>query len=590
MKNKYLIIPLAAFSLAALSSCSDTMDYHEYSLVDKDYMEESFGNIGGMMTSLYNAIPYDFGNYSNGAMESCATDEAEFSRMGNAIEDFYNGGWTPSNAKGSYWSSMYEAIMRAGRFVQDFQNLDFEDLKLNADYPQQMFRYENYQYEARFIRAYCYFILVRQYGGVPIVQPNMTAQEINQLPRNTSDEVFKYIFDELEDIKDKIIVDYADLGENALGLAQNGRANKTAVCALRAHAALFWASPLFNPSGDKNRYKIAAEYGKELFDACDEIGYGLAKNYADLWASNCYSKWTIAKELLFCRRYYKNASGDNLVETNNYPAGFEGCKGGTCPTQNLVDAFEMKNGKRIDEEGSNYDPKNPFANRDPRLAAIVARDGDVWPTSYATPLQCYEGGKNGLPMSNATTTGYYLKKYCNGAISLAANSTYKESPHVYLNFRYAGALLDYAEAVFKYYGNFDTPIDGFDMSALDALNKVRKRAGITQLKAGQIDADEFWARLQNERFVELCFEDHRFWDVRRWKEADKYFKSITRNHVTMDEDGSVIYSPYEVKRQWSDKMYLFPIPLDQIMKNPNLKQNPGWGGDEWDSTQPTSTN
>ena len=587
MKNKFLLIPLAALALG-INSCSDTMDYHEYSLVDKDYMELAFGNIGGMMTSLYNAVPYDFGNFSNGAMQACATDEAEYSHMGNAIEDFYNGGWTPANAKGGNWSSMYEGIMRVGRFLSDFQNLDFEELKLNADYPQQMFRYENYQYEARFLRAYFYFILVRQYGGVPIVNSDLNAEELNQLSRNTSDEVFKYIFDELDDIKDKIIVDYADLGENKLGLTQSGRANQVAVMALRAHAALYWASPLFNPTGDVERYKTAAKYGKELFDACDEIGYDLTKKYDDLWASNCYSKWTIAKELLYCRRYYKNVSGDNLVESNNFPAGFEGCKGGTCPTQNLVDAFEMKNGMRIDEPGSGYDPANPFANRDPRLAMIVARDGDVWPTSYNTPLQCYEGGVNGLPLSNATTTGYYLKKFCNGAISFAANSSYKESPHVFLNFRYAGALLDYAEAVFKAYGDFNATAEGYDMTALQALNFVRKRAGITQLKAANLDNEEFWARLQNERFVELCFEGHRFWDVRRWKEGPKYFTSITRNKVTMNDEGVVTYAPYKVDRMWNDRNYFYPIPQDQIMKNPNLKQNPGWGGNEWDSTQPSS--
>lgn len=582
MRNKFLIAPLVALSLGVVS-CSDIMDYHEYALVDKEYMELSFANIGGMMTSLYNIVPYDFGNYSSGAMQACATDEAEYSHMGNAIEDFYNGGWNPTNAKGC-WGSMYEGIMRAGRFVEDFQNLDFEELKLNDDYQQQMYRYNNYQYEARFLRAYFYFLLVRDYGGVPIVDPKMSAAEINVLKRNTSDEVFKYIFDELDDIKDKIIVDYADLGDMALGLTQSGRANKVAVLALRAHAALFWASPLFNPTGDVNRYKIAAQYHADLFNECDEVGNDLTKKYEELWSANGFSKWTVAKELLFCRRYYKNASGDNLVETNNFPAGFEGCKGGACPTQDFVDAFEMKNGKRIDEDGSGYDPADPFKNRDPRLALVVARNGDVWPTSYDTPLQCYQGGVNGLPLSGATTTGYYLKKFCNGAIGLGAKATYKESYHYYLNFRYAGALLDYAEAIFKATGSFDVAVDGYDLTALEALNQVRKRAGITQLKSS-ISPEEFWSRLQNERRVELCFEGHRFYDVRRWKEADKYFTSITRNNVTMAEDGVVTYNPYAVSRMWSDKNYLFPIPQDQIMKNPNLKQNPGWGGDVWDSIQ-----
>lgn len=572
MKTKYIILPLVALGLA-VTSCKDEMDYHEYGVVDKDFVELNFGNVGGFMTQLYKAVPYDFGNFSNGAMQAGATDEAEYSKIGNAIEDFYNGGWTPTNAKSAYWSSMYTAIQAANHYIDFFQGLDFDELKLNPDYAGQMHRYENYVYEARFLRAYYYFILNRQYGGVPIIDHQMSAAEINSLSRNTSDEVFEFIINECSDIKDKIIRNYADLGDYAITQTESGRAGKIAVLALRAQAALYWASPLFNPNDDKERYKNAADYYKELFDECQYQGKGLTAVYANLWKADNFQNAEIEKELLFSYRYYKNSSGDNYVETNNYPVGIEGGTGGTCPTQNLVDAYDMLNGKGIFENGSGYDANNPYANRDPRLAATVAVNGDVWPSYQSNKLETFIGGRNGQPLSGATTTSYYLKKLCNGAIDLSASSKFKESYHTYLNIRYGGALLDYAEAVFKYTGSADVALPGHNMTARQAVNKVRNRTGMPDVTE---NGDAFWAKYQKERFVELAFEGHRFWDVRRWKEGSKYFTSITRMNIEKNADGTLTYTRQEVSRQWNERNNFYPIPQTEITKNGNLTQNPGW--------------
>ena len=111
------------------------------------------------------------------------------------------------------------------------------------------------------------------------------------------------------------------------------------------------------------------------------------------------------------------------------------------------------------------------------------------------------------------------------------------------------------------------------MTALEAVNVVRKRAKVGSMTA---TGDEFWERYKKERMVELAFEGHRFWDVRRWKEADKYFKSITRMNITLNADNTYSYERKDVSRQWDDKMYLFPIPRTEIIKNPNLEQNTGW--------------
>lgn len=578
MITKINKIVIGTTAMLTLASCSDRMEYKEYNVYDKDYITQNFTRIGGFMTNLYNMVDYDFGNFSSGAMLASASDESEYSQMGNAIEDFYNGAWSPSNAKESLpsgWTKMYQGIATANAFLDEFQDATFEELKLNTDYNAQMHRYRNYQYEARFMRAYYYFNLVKAYGGVPLIDHVMTAEEVNQLSRSSADEIFKFIIAECDDIKDKIVENYSDLGQYALDTEETGRADRLAVLALKARAALYWASPLFNSAGDTERWHQAALYTKQLIDACEARGKGLAANYGDLWSARAYNTANIAKEVIFGRRYNSSSAGDHVVEGYNYPVGIEGGMGGNCPTQNLVDAYDMKNGLSIGDADSGYDEANPYDNRDPRLAVTIAKNGDVWPTYQTAALQIWQGGANGEPQTNASPTGYYLKKLCNGSISLASNSTVQNATHMWLTFRMGEFYLNYAEAVFRYLGSADATSSELPMSALEATNMTRQRAGVGLLPTG-MDNATFWTRYQKERMVELAFEGHRFWDVRRWKEADKFLTSITEMKLTRNADGTITYTRKNVARQWSEKMYLFPIPQAECIKNPNLTQNTGW--------------
>ena len=469
---------------------------------------------------------------------------------------------------------MYKGIAKCNNYLNDMLGLTFNDLKLNDDYAQQMHRYENYQYEVRFLRAYFYFQLVRQYGDVPFVEPGMSPGEINSLSRTPSDQIFKFIIDECDAIKDLIVEDYSKLGPYALSVAETGRAGKPSVLALKAQAALYWASPLFNPSNDATRWTNAAKYYKELIDVCEATGMGLTGNYKDLWKNDNFSNAAITKEIIFARRVNGNTS---QPESYNYPVGIDGGNGGNCPTQNLVDAYDMTNGKGIFEEGSGYNPSKPYDNRDSRLDLTVAVNGKKWPEySAAKNMETYFGGANGQPIAGATTTGYYLKKHCHGAITFASNSNYKSDRHTYALYRMGQVYLDYAEAVFRALGSADATSSEFPMSAREAASKTRVRAKMPEFQQG-MDNATFWEKYKKERMVELSFEGHRFWDVRRWKEADKYFKSIERMSLTKEDDGTITYKRSTVSRSWDDKMYLFPIPQTEIVKNPNLKpNNPGW--------------
>jgi hypothetical protein len=137
--------------------------------------------------------------------------------------------------------------------------LDFPEFAMNKDYQKKLFQYNNYKYECRWARAYFYFTLVRQYGGVPLKVHNTTGREETALPRASADAIFDFIDAECADIQDSIVKDYTDLGDLALASPETGRANKYTVMALRAQAALYHASPLFNPSNDATLWYKAAK-------------------------------------------------------------------------------------------------------------------------------------------------------------------------------------------------------------------------------------------------------------------------------------------------------------------------------------------
>lgn len=539
---------LSALAVLAFSSCSEQMDYKEFSIYDTAYMQKKFERAGGFLSTIYADLDSDFGNYS-GATLASATDEAVYSHSGNAIESFFNGAWSPTNANSSIWTTCYHGIAYCNLFLDEFTGLKFEDYKLDKNFMAEMYQYNNYQWEARWARAYFYFLLVRQYGGVPLITENLPADEANVQPRATAEEIFKFIDDECEAIKDSITADYGNLGGLAMTPANNGRANNLAVLALRARAALYHASPLFNPDNNQELWRKAAEANKAVIDACTARGMKLSNDYKGLFIGN--TSWSDAAavgEIIFGRRM---PTENRNFETYNFPVGISGAGagggGGNCPSQNLVNAYE---------EG------------DKRFAQTIACNGDSWPNANTQPLETFIGGVNGLPNAYATPTGYYLKKYVTESVQIAGNGA-NTCKHVWVTFRLAEFYLNYAECLLNL-----SDKTGFTMTATSAINTVRKRAGLANLT----DAEATLDACKNERFVELAFEGHRFFDVRRWKEGDKYFKTIYGVEITKNADGTFTEAVKTVQnRQWNDKMYLFPIPQSEILKSGNvLTQNPGW--------------
>ena len=546
IKNIWSLVAAAV----VLVSCGDKMDYKEYSVYDEDYVKTTFARSAGLVTSAYNDLDYDFGNYS-GALLASATDEAVYSHSGNAIEKFYDGGWSASsNNDASLWTKCWRGISYANLFLDKFKDETFEDYILDLDYKAEIHQYQNLQYEARFLRAYYYFLLVRSFGGVPLITANLDANEANTQPRVSSDEIFQFIISECAAIQDLIVKDYSDLGNLQLkSKNETGRANNLAVLALKARAALYYASPLFNAGNDKERWHQAALANKELIDECKGRGMKLTSDYGSLFQKD---NWQNSEECIFVRRI---VSASNTFEKYNFPIGLENAGGGNCPTQNLVEAYE---------EG------------DIRLEATVAQNGEQWPNNT---LETFIGGANGQPIAYATPTGYYLKKYVNKSLTIGASNATTERHH-WVIFRLGEFYLNYAEAMLNYTGGGYETASGLSMTAAQAVNVVRTRAKLANI-ATDLSASQFAERLENERFVELAFEGHRFYDLRRWKKAgDAKYRTIKTMQITKNADGTFNYNVQtdaQTRSYWDDKMYLFPIAQSEILKSGGaLTQNPGW--------------
>lgn len=545
--NKYLLSTILAFAVS-LPSC-DYLDYSESSGYGKEDMFVYFDRAKGMLTTAYSYLPVDFGSF-DGATRAAATDEAEYAWSTSNIIRYNNGSWSPILTIDDVWGNYYAAIRTTNMFLENHQK-DFENIEWNDDYALLMKQYQYYPYEARFLRAFYYFELAKRYKNVPLITDCLELEDANKVAPADFEKVIGFIVSECNEIADKLPVSYKDMPG-----AETGRITQGAVMALKSRVLLYAASPLYAGAVSQEKWVEAAKAAKQLIDKSESEGwYQLLDE----------SSWNnlSSKELILETRQ----GNSNNFEKLNFPIGYEGGNSGTCPSQNLVDAFEMSDGSRFDwknpEHVSNiYNPEK----RDSRLFKTVLYNGSTFKNAT---VETFIGGKNGTPIDGATPTGYYLKKYVLESISLDPNNT-TTGRHVWVLFRYAEVLLNYAEALYEAYGNPDYTDNTFTLSPRAAIDQVRTRAGMPG-----VATDNFRERIRNERQVELAFEDHRFWDVRRWKIADQ---TMDIYGVKIEKKGNdLIYTRQLVdQRTWNDRMYLYPISNAELFKNTLLNQNPDW--------------
>lgn len=551
--NKIAILLLSA-GLLTTTSC-DFMDCDESDNYTLQEIQGSYNRVKQFVTSIYGYLPSDFCN-THGAMLDATTDDAIHVYESSAIQRIVNGTWSANYTVDDKFAYYYNAIHDANYYLTTLSGLTFDTWENGDDYQDWMQNYDNYQYQVRFLRAYFYFELVRRYQNVPLITKPLSQTETNQIEPSSAQEVLKFIINECTEIAPKLPIKSTSIAQ-----AENGRATRAMAMALKSRAALYAASPLYSTNGDNAKWTEAAKASHDIIASAGELGLGL-DTYANLFKSKNYN----SKEVILCRP----TGTSKTFEQANYPMGVTGGNTTTCPTENLASAFEMKDGRAFDWNDPTM-KANQYKDRDPRFYLTIVHNGMLWPAKKAVDIS--EGGANGLPLTNATTTGYYLRKYVDNSISFEAGSTTAATHHNWILFRYAEVLLNYAEAMIHVNGNCDYKDATYTMSAREALNAVRKRAGIPEVAA--CSQDEFLTRVKHERRVEMAFEGQRFWDLRRWKNLDET-KNIYAVRIT-HHDGVLSYEKTLLsERSVSNKLYFYPIANVELFKNKKLVQNSGW--------------
>jgi hypothetical protein len=597
-KNILLILVTSAiFFTACQKNFLDTQ-------IQQNFSEDLFLNSGPANLKSFGMGVYDYlpqmNRFGGNAMLAAASDEADYALFNN-LQRFNNGAWDAFTNPDDVWANYYKGIRHANLFLEkttDFRKLLVQDTINNkANYILDVDDFIKLRAEVRFLRAYFYMELIKRYGGVPLVKNVLSENESYTITRSS----FKQCVDYIVEQTDSAYIDLSNhfinygipagqtIGKGDAGTDNNklGRIEKPAAIALKLRALLYAASPLNNPSNDLTLWQKACEAAQQLFTDPNAAHVNfLNANYKDLFMSqNTTNNLTPRKGansgIILTRPFQLNT---NTFERANYPVGMVNAgEGATCPSQNLVDAFEMKTtGLPIDDAASGYNPNDPYVNRDPRLGWIVVLNGSTMglnTSNVARVVESYVGGADAIGVKQgATTTGYYLRKMNVENYNLAlAGSKAK----VWVLMRFAEVLLNYAEAANEAFGPEAKPVLNGAVavrSAREAVNLVRTRAGMPSLAAGLTQA-QLRDRIRNERRVELAFEEHRFFDVRRWKIAEKTeVQPLLGMRVTLTSPGVFAYQKITVEpRFFSTQMYYYPIPFSEISKSNGLiTQNQGW--------------
>ena len=542
------------------ASCVD-LNYTEQNTRDEEWTYEYFSEgIKNMVFDVYAQVYNDEFGSNSAYFLAGATDEAQYALETGAVNNYVNGGWSAANPYSRTWTKCYTAIADVCMYLEKLDQADITEWQYNPNYENWVQQMELFPYELRFLRAYFYFELLRTYGDVPLVTTTLTNAQANNIARTSADEIVKFIVEELDAVAPYLPVSYLTEVNSEIG-----RATRVAAYALKARTLLYAASPLFNPSNDKAKWAKAAEACKFVLDNADEWGLKLSK-YGSLWGHDAFFN----AEIIFGL----GRGESNSFEMANYPMGVENGSSGNCPTQSFIDQYEYQDGGQTFGERypGSIDLKSvdPYEGLDPRFALTVVKNGDEWPTngSQKKAIETFQGGFNALPKYGATPTGYYLRKYVDGAcVTTADNQTTRR--HTWILMRLGEFYLDYAEAVFYATGSANN--GAYGMTANEAVNVLRSRADIN-MPAFTEDGDAWVERYERERAVELAFENHRFWDVRRWKKGAQYFRTVQVASI----GGNLVLNRSTVSRQWDEKYNFYPIPQSELKKNPNLTQNAGW--------------
>lgn len=558
---KKIFITCAAI-LAFFSSCSSILDKEDLSSISEEQVWVDETLTTAFLNALYVSIP------------SWDTTVADASDEATGGGGWIDGTTTPDNMSDTkdsaptwYWP--YKDIRNCNIFIQNAQNTDL--CTIDRDLADRL------TYEARFIRAYLYFEMVKRYGGVPLITVPQELTDDLFVKRTSTKDCFDFIINELKACTEGLPASFS--GDNL------GRVTKGAAKAFLGRVLLFRASPQFNPSNNAEHWQTAYNYNKETLDYLIGQGHALYSDYGKLFLEE------MNQEVIFAIRY-ENPTRTHTRDAKCRPITFSmNNTGGNHPTQEVIDRFPTVDGKTYTYADWKKDGKNGiftlWQNRDKRFYATVVYQGVTY---FNTVMELNENAQNDYAYGKnmGSRTGYYSKKGIDESISI---SDCQKSGTDYIDIRLAEVMLNYAEAAVEV---------GKQGEAFEILKQIRERAGINETSSDpelkdkvyglnpNMNQSEMREAVREERFIELLFEQKRMWDLRRWMIYDKLMIGQEKRHaLVMNKQTDGTYTTYLFDRDNTpmiakQNMYFLPIKRSELSNNPNLEQTKGWENGTFD--------
>ena len=608
MKTKHIILLL--LGIFALSACDDMFEPADENKRSESAMVEESSYAHGLLMYGYARLPY-----LTTTQTDVATDDAVPNVTTNNAywEMAASGTWRSDNNPVSVWDRCKDGIQYVNLFLTKVELVKWAP---SAASKQQMF-IDRMKGEAFGLRALFYYYLLQAHGGyaddgvlygVPLlITPEDGSSDFNQ-PRATFADCVKQCFADCDSAMFYLPADYMDLATTdeipakyrAMGAQVSGYnlvfgdksrnllSGKVAE-AVKAQIALLAASPAFRDQSGVTSAEAATLCANVLKHIGGMEGFDPTGNLN--WYSSAYKNVLEGTAPIPEILWRADRDQNTTQETDNFPPSLYG-SGRVNPTQNLVDAFTMRNGRPITDPNSGYNPNDPYANRDPRLADDIIFNGmtykraDIITGTYPNAAgESYDNLNNSI--GSSTRSGYYLKKLLRDDVSINPGSTLAQY-HLYPRIRYTEMFLAFAEAANDAWGPKADPT-GIGFTAYDVIKAIRERAGLATneignpLPEGDVYLEECAASqaqmtelIRNERRIELCFENKRFWDLRRWMLPLN--ETARGMRVDSDDNGNLSYHIIDVDQRQYDNSYQCygPIPKGEILKWSNLKQNKGW--------------
>jgi len=604
MKTRNIIFYL--IGLLVFSSCEDMFEPADENTRQIEDLTGESAYVHGLLIYAYDRMPY-----LTTTQTDVATDDA-VTNVTNNYRTMALGTWQSDNNPMSQWDQCKDGVQYVNLFLSMVEKVSWAPSSASK---QQMF-IDRLKGEAFGLRALFYYYLLQAHGGladdgklygVPLLTtPENGSSDYNQ-PRALFADCVKQCFADCDSAMallpvtyenistaDAIPAKYRALGANVSNFnlvfgekARNLLSGKVAE-AIKAQVALLAASPAFREQSGVTSQQAAllcANVLKRIDWQIDPQGNIWYKNKAKL--DNEDGEML---EILWREDRHKNAD----QESRNFPPTLYG-KGEINPSQNLVDAFPMANGLPVTAANSGYDAKNPYADRDPRLSHYIIYNGakfrniDIVTGLYSNSKSEVKDNLGNVPAS--TRTGYYMSKLLREDVN-PQSSNLVEQQHIYARIRYTEIFLAFAEAANDAWG--PTGDGGTGHSAYDVIKAIRERAGIAPAEPGSTDRtdvyleecksdkDKMTSLIRNERRIELCFENKRFWDLRRWMlPLNEPVDGVEITKIDADKDpdpDNLVYRRFKVEDRVFDSSYQYygPIPRGEILKWSQLTQNKGW--------------